>query len=324
MLKPNRSIFSSISQAIRILLQKVLRETYGHSLTIHLFGVASIGLLFSCVLYFFAPLLEDDYHVYERFLPWFKLLDYSSYDSFVVDHFIVFLSISVPSIWLLLLNVAYSNIQSPLACALYALRVTSCLTVSFSLTVILTDFLSRRVAIAIIALSYGLLGLMYAWTVPIWRWYVNDARRKGLVTFLPKSLQHTLLRMTLFEWLTDTTFMDTIKPYLPFLLPLSRTEQNRLLEQMTHETQIMMQRQGLIGFLPSNIQKALLPATDLGECESEVNALELESKDKSFKLPRSASAGFRFYQTECVLDSASITTSSKDVFNDIISSRLIR
>ncbi|RLN20131.1 hypothetical protein BBJ28_00011501, partial [Nothophytophthora sp. Chile5] len=92
--RPHRPLWSRV-------LDRLLRETYGHPLSVELLAVGAVALLLSFLLYFLAPWLDDDAHRYlRRFLPWTQYLDWSSWDSFVVDHAVVFLAIAPPVIWL--------------------------------------------------------------------------------------------------------------------------------------------------------------------------------------------------------------------------------
>lgn len=317
------------ARVYRRLLDRFLRETYGHALSVQALAAASTALLLSCVLYFLSPLLEDDYHVYQRYLPWVYYLDYSKYNSFVVDHVVVFGAIALPMGWLLLVNVAHSGVASRLELALLLLRVACCFTVCASLTVILAEFLSRRVMIALLALAYGALGLAYSWSVPLWRWYLDDASKKGLVAFLPASLQQLLLRTSLLEWLTDASMAEKVQPFLPFLLPLSRAEQTRLLERMPVESQLTLTRPGLLPLLPETVQRVLLP-TAPDDSDSEGDSDELRQlaltgttnsataavvEDKQARLS-TAGAGFDFQV-------ATTTAQSSDqVLADIVSTRV--
>lgn len=320
------------SRMFQRLLDKFLRETYGHVVSVQLLAAASTALLLSCALYFLSPLLEDDYHMYERYVPWVYYLDYSKYNSFIVDHVVVFLAISLPMGWLLLVNVTYSGVATRLDLALLLLRVACCLTVCASLTVILTEFLSRRVMIALLSLAYGALGLVYAWSVPLWRWYLDDASTKGLIAFLPASVQELLLRTSLLEWLTDTTLTERVQPFLPFLLPLSRAEQNRLLERMPVEQQLTLTRPGLLPFLPETVQRALLPTAPANDEASAEQQLVVANADFSSRasvttvtkreLPPTADAGFGFHRPDVVNSSALAKQSSEEVLADIISTRV--
>lgn len=330
-------------------LDRLLRETYGHELSVQLLALAAVALLASAALYFAAPLLEDDYHLYQRYLPWARLLDWSHYDSFVIDHAVVFATIALPVGWLLTFHVAYSSIASRVEVALLALRVASCLTVSAALTVLLTEFFSRRAMLAILALAYGSLGILYSWSVPLWRWYMTEARARGLVAFLPEALQQLLLHTSLLEWLTDTSFSDKMRPFLPFLLPLSRGEQLALLEQMPVETQRTMTRPGfLLPMLPGAVQRALLPAADSDnedEGEDKRSSLLLMPEmnrasdgDSSSVAPTSSSGsdvdaatentalstGFDFHRPE-VRESVLAPRKTPDqIMNDIVTARIWR
>jgi hypothetical protein len=316
---------------LRAKLSAALRQSYGHAVSVNLAAAASVALLLSAALFFLSPILEDDYHIYRQYLPWVYYLDYSHYDSFVVDHAVVFLALSLPMGWLFLVNIAHSSLATRHDAALLLLRVVCCATVCFSLTVILTEFLSRRVMIALMTLAYGSLGLVYAWSVPVWRWYLDEASAKGLVAFMPASLQTLLLRTSLLEWLTDTSFMDKMRPFLPFLLPLSKAEQNRVLEQLPVETQIMMTRPGMVTFLPPTVQKLLLPSPPDGDATALVSLGRDSDDGKSHgvlttmtttTIPASATAGFDFEETNAA---ASLSGHVHDaVVGDIVSKRVLR
>ncbi|GLD93468.1 hypothetical protein PINS_up002060 [Pythium insidiosum] len=332
-------------QMLRAALDSLLRRSFAHTISVHVLAAASIALLLSVALYFLSPILEDDYHIYRQYLPWIYYLDWSQYDSFIVDHLVVFLSISLPMGWLFLFNVTYSGVSTRLDIALLVLRVVCCATVCFSLTVILTEFLSRRVMIAIISLAYGTLGLLYSWSVPAWRWYMEEASAKGLVTLLPESVQHLLLRTTLLEWLTDTTFMDKLRPFLPFLLPLSKAEQNRVLEQLPVETQLMLTRPGMVTLLPDGVQRVLLPASttgdDDGSAVQDLVARELTASTQdedgdagkeakvseltmsALQSAPNASAGFDFHHVSST-DPSTAREGSEDVVSEIMTTRLMR
>lgn len=312
----------------RRLLDRFLRTTYAHVVSVELLAWGSVGLLLSCVLYFLSPLLDDDYHFYQRYLPWVYYLDWGQYDSFIVDHVVVFLAISLPMGWLLLFHVAYSGFSSRMDLALLVLRIACCLTVSFSLTVILTDFLSRRVMIACISLGYGSCGLVYSWSVPVWRWYLDEASSKGLVTLLPESVQEMLLNTSLIEWLSDTSFTDQFQQYLPFLLPLSKAEQLRLLEQLPKESQEVMTRPGLMPLLPTSVQTLLRPTEEADEDandDAQKTITEFKSEPivpiKPLALPSTATAGFDLHRPEVRNRGLSLQT-PEAVLNDIITQRI--
>lgn len=321
------------------LIDTFLRETYGHAVSVQVLAVASTALLLSCALYFLSPLLEDDFHIYQKYLPWVYYLDYGKYNSFIVDHVVVFLAISLPMTWLLLFNIAHSGVANRLELALLLLRIACCLTVCVSLTVILTEFLSRRVMIALLSLAYGALGLVYSWSVPVWRWYLDEASTKGLIAFMPASVQQLLLRTSLLEWLTDTSLSEKMKPFLPFLLPLSHAEQNRLLERMPVENQVMLTRPGLMPFLPESLQKALLPTAspkkELNNTQLALHTGSLESSSgsvvdqamltvKKLDLPPTADAGFAFHLPDVTAANALTAQSSEEVLADIISTRVMK
>ncbi|KAG7380263.1 hypothetical protein PHYPSEUDO_007573 [Phytophthora pseudosyringae] len=317
-------------------LDHVLRRSFGHPLSVQLLALSSLGLLLSVLLFSLAPWLDDDAHRYLRqLLPSFNV----QFDSFAVDHLVVFGAISPPLTWLLLVHVAYSQVNSRVEVALLLLRVASCLTVTSALTVLLTEFLSRRAMLALVALAYASLGLLYSWSVPIWKWYQEEMRTKGLLGFLPESVRELLLQTSLLEWLTDTSFSDKIAPFLPFLLPLTREEQRRLMEQMPPESQVMLTKPGLLPLLPDSVQSALLPGEDSDQEESNSEEAEVESEgtlavrdteeireirmgqSKLLTRTPSTSSGFDFHRPD-VVGTVRTPPSREQVLNEIVTSRM--
>lgn len=322
-------------------LDHVLRHSFGHPVSVQLLALSSVGLLLSFLLLALAPWLDDGSR--QRYLRHLMPSISVEFDSFAVDHLVVFVAISPPVIWLLLVHLAYSQVSSRVEVALLFLRVASCLTVSFALTVLLTEFLSRRAMLALVTLAYASLGLVYSWSVPIWKWYQEEARTKGLIGFLPQSMQELLLQTSLLEWLTDTSFSDKMAPFLPFLLPLTRAEQMRLMEQMPPESQVMMTKPGLLPLLPDSVQKVLLPAEDSDsdqeegaederkmatlerslavreqtEAEAEIRA----EQRKLLTLTPSTTAGFDFHRPD-VVGTVRSPPSREQVLNEIVTSRV--
>ncbi|CAH0475485.1 unnamed protein product [Peronospora belbahrii] len=308
---------SSSSRSLYITVLE--RCSLNHPLSIQLFALCSLVPLVCVLLFSLAPWFDDESlrHVSE-----FQDSIAIESNSFTVDHFVVFIAILPPTIWLLLVHIAYSELNF----ALQFLRVTNCLTVSFALTVLLAEFLSSRAMIALLALMYALLGLMYSWCVPIWRWYQEEARRKGLVGFLPQFMQKLLLQTSLLEWLTDTSLSDKLAPVLPFLLPLTRAEQMRLMEQMSPESQVMMTKPGLMPLLPDLVQKVLLPVQDSDSDGSshkkgeEVNAsASTMEQNQVLTSPISTTAGFDFHRPD-VVGSVRTLPSREQVLNEIMTS----
>ncbi|ETL86018.1 hypothetical protein L917_14518, partial [Phytophthora nicotianae] len=318
-------------------LDHVLRHSFGHPLSVQLLALSSLVLLLSVLLFSLDPWLDDDSHQYlRRFVPSINV----EFDSFAVDHLVVFGAISPPLAWLLLVHVAYSQIDSRVEAALLLLRVASCLTVTFALTVLLTEFLSRRATLALVALAYASLGLLYSWSVPVWKWYQEEMRTRGLVGFLPESLQELLLQTSLLEWLTDTSFSDKVAPFLPFLLPLTRAEQMKLLEQMPPESQVMMTKPGLLPLLPDSVQNVLLPAED--SSDEDVEKLEPQASEGTLvvheteeirdirmqqrqlltlKPSTTTMSGFDFHRPE-VVGTVRTSPSREQVLNEIMASRM--
>ncbi|KAE8974033.1 hypothetical protein PR001_g25649 [Phytophthora rubi] len=322
-------------------LDHVLRRSFGHPVSVQLLALSSVGLLLSFLLLALAPWLDDGSQ--QRYLRHLMPSISVEFDSFAVDHLVVFVAISPPVIWLLLVHLAYSQVSSRVEVALLFLRVASCLTVSFALTVLLTEFLSRRAMLALVTLAYASLGLLYSWSVPIWKWYQEEARTKGVIGFLPQSTQELLLQTSLLEWLTDTSFSDKMAPFLPFLLPLTRAEQMSLMEQMPPESQVMMTKPGLLPLLPDSVQKVLLPAEDSDsdqeegaederkmatqertlavreqtEAEAEIRA----EQRKLLTLTPSTTAGFDFHRPD-VVGTVRSPPSREQVLNEIVTSRV--
>ncbi|KAL7684318.1 hypothetical protein Plhal304r1_c036g0110761 [Plasmopara halstedii] len=170
-------------------------------------------------------------------------------------------------LWLLLVHVGYSSIQSQVDVVLLLIRTASCLAMTFAVIVLLNEFFSRRAMIASGAMRYGLLGLVYPWIVPIYKWYRAELCAKDIVTFKPHFMRQLLIKTSLIKRLTDTSFTDKLSPYLPFLSPLSRAEQMKMLKQLPPESQLMMTRAGLYRYC--RVQFRILPKSI--DCDSEVD-----------------------------------------------------
>ncbi|KAG1711337.1 hypothetical protein DVH05_008590 [Phytophthora capsici] len=317
-------------------LDHVLRRSFGHPLCVQLLALSSICLLLIFLLFALAPWWDEDAQIsLRRFLPSMNV----QFDSFAVDHLVVFVAISPPLTWLLLVHVAYSQVASHVEVALLLLRVASCLTVTFALTVLLTEFLSRRAMLALVTLAYASLGLLYSWSVPIWKWYQEEMRTKGLMGFLPESTQELLLQTSLLEWLTDTSFSDKVAPFLPFLLPLTRAEQMRLMEQMPPESQVLLTKPGLLPLLPDSVQNVLLPAEDSdSDQEEKEEAMEVgeralttldtekvreirREQKKLLTLTSPTNSGFDFHRHD-VVGTVRTPSSKEQVLNEIVTSRM--
>ncbi|KAL8007734.1 hypothetical protein Plhal703r1_c03g0016171 [Plasmopara halstedii] len=254
--------------------------------------------------------------------------------SLAADFFVVFVIISPLFLWLLLVHVVYSRMQSQVDVVLLLIRTASCLAMTFAVIVLLNEFFSRRAMIALGVMIYGLLGLLYSWIVPIYKWYHAKLCAKGIVTFLPQFMRELLLKTSLIEWLTDTSFTDKLAPYLPFLLPLSRAEQMKMLEQLPPESQLMMTRPGLLPLLPSSIQKILLPKSI--DCDSEVDGTQIsdmtlvkqESEENckrqmqpSTHLALHSTSGFDFHRPN-VVQTIHGPISRDQVLHDIMTSKM--
>lgn len=236
----------------------LLSVIYSHYFSILVFTAASIIVLtaFTYHAIITSP-WEDQHSLQDAFQSGSQLSDY------LLDHFIVFVALLPPIFWGFLLTFAYSDTKTSLDWTLLILRVTSCACVAISLTVILTEHFSRRSIVAMAVLMYGSTGMLYSWSYLPCKWYILTFSKKGVIGYLPDSLQHILLRCSLMEWLSDRTVFEHMKAFLPFFLPLSENEQKLILRQLPRSTQKIICRPGMINFLPYGVQKALLP--DLNE-----------------------------------------------------------
>ncbi|KDO17463.1 hypothetical protein SPRG_17018 [Saprolegnia parasitica CBS 223.65] len=72
-----------------------------------------------------------------------------------------------------------------------------------------------------------------------------------------------LLQTTLLEWLTDTSFFDSMQKYVPFLMPLSLAEQQRVVRSLPADDQARLLKPGLLHLLPDAVQETLLPESPL-------------------------------------------------------------
>eukprot|EP00644_Phytophthora_capsici_P013413 jgi/Phyca11/507670/fgenesh2_kg.PHYCAscaffold_29_\ len=193
--------------------------------------------------------------------------------------------------------------------------------------------------LALVTLAYASLGLLYSWSVPIWKWYQEEMRTKGLMGFLPESTQELLLQTSLLEWLTDTSFSDKVAPFLPFLLPLTRAEQMRLMEQMPPESQVLLTKPGLLPLLPDSVQNVLLPAEDSdSDQEEKEEAMEVgeralttldtekvreirREQKKLLTLTSPTNSGFDFHRHD-VVGTVRTPSSREQVLNEIVTSRM--
>lgn len=303
----------------------VMRRSMNHVL-VQLVTLISLIILVGVVLFTMDPWMNSDlYHYFALNLPSLSI----QFDSLVVDHLAVFAVISPPFIGLLLVHVTCSHLHSRLEIALLLLRVASCLTIFFAVTVLLNEFLSRRAMLALGIVLYASLGLLYSYMVPIYQWYSKEVYVKGVVTILPSFLQELLLHTSLLEWLTDTTLSDKLAPFLPFLLPLSKAEQMRLMEQLPPKVQLMLTKPGLVSLFPTPVQTLLLPekrghGSDNAEevISNDVTITDQKSHDKNEgegqEVSLVATSGFDFHRPNVV----NTLQSREQTLHDIMTSRL--
>eukprot|EP00953_Heterococcus_sp_UTEX-ZZ885_P040553 20719-Heterococcus_DN1.PRE.1 len=88
----------------------------------------------------------------------------------------------------------------------------------------------------------------------------KGVKQHGIIKLLPPSTQKLLMQTTMIEWLTDTTMMEALKPYLLFCMGPTRQEQALLLRTVPTETRVALTQPGLLHCLPDSVQAMLLPA----------------------------------------------------------------
>ncbi|OQS02842.1 hypothetical protein THRCLA_12217 [Thraustotheca clavata] len=277
-------------------LCSVIVNAYGHALVVKFFAALSLVVLY-------------------LYIQGYELIDFSGYDAVVVDHVLAAVGVSFPIGYVIMLNMYYSESDDSVSIALLLLRVTSCCIIGVAMTIFLAEYFTRRILISLVLMGYGAWGFFYSWSVPVWRWYMYSVCKDGLIVHLPESLQTMLLQTTLLEWLTDTTFFDNMQKYMPFLMPLSPTEQQRVVRSLPPESQEMMLKPGLIHLLPSSFQDALLP-----EKKEEILRLTDTTRSTTLIVPQttpSYSFGFEFETNQIVPQVEDPT-----VMSDLISSRI--
>ncbi|KAH9054366.1 hypothetical protein Ae201684P_018087 [Aphanomyces euteiches] len=259
-------------------------DFYGHNITIKVVTGITLAVLY-------------------LYVSGTQVIDLEQYDPVVVDHAVAAVALSCPVVYAIMLNMYYSDVETTVGLTLLTLRITCCCIVGAAMTVFLAEYFSRRIVLSLVLMGYGGWGFAYAWSVPIWRWYMYDVRQHGLVAYLPATLQDTLLRMTLLEWLTDTSFFDNMRQYFPFFLPLDASEQKRVVESLPSETQAMITKPGLINMLPPSVV----------------------ALDGRRDVQASSTVGFEFQKREALQSTAVVvptTTASNDVITDIINNKI--
>ncbi|CAK4694610.1 hypothetical protein LEN26_009478 [Aphanomyces euteiches] len=285
-------------------------DFYGHNITIKVVTGITLAVLY-------------------LYVSGTQVIDLEQYDPVVVDHAVAAVALSCPVVYAIMLNMYYSDVETTVGLTLLTLRITCCCIVGAAMTVFLAEYFSRRIVLSLVLMGYGGWGFAYAWSVPIWRWYMYDVRQHGLVAYLPATLQDTLLRMTLLEWLTDTSFIDNMRQYFPFFLPLDASEQKRVVESLPSETQAMITKPGLINMLPPSVQEVLLPdptatasSTSSPTPSSSSTVVALDGRRD---LQASSTVGFEFQKREALQSTAVVvptTTASNDVITDIINNKI--
>ncbi|CAM9625610.1 unnamed protein product, partial [Discosporangium mesarthrocarpum] len=94
--------------------------------------------------------------------------------------------------------------------------------------------------------------------------------RRGILTILPRDAVELLTRTSLLDWLTDSGFFDSVKPYLVFLMGLTKDEAQLALRALPPRARMKMMRPGLLHALPIPVQNLLMPgwrplAADMGQ-----------------------------------------------------------
>ena len=89
-------------------------------------------------------------------------------------------------------------------------------------------------------------------------------RRRGLLSFLPRSAQDYLRNRSLYDCLSGESWdWGPLKPYIIFFLGLSEEESVRVLATIPSDARRNMLRPGLVHLLPPSVQQVLQPSPAL-------------------------------------------------------------
>lgn len=160
------------------------------------------------------------------------------------------------------LNVKFSAFKTARDWILFLLRMSNCFVIAAGAVSILTYSMHRRIVVLSVIVSQAIGCLIYSWMAPLYRWYLTDFRRKGLIYYLPRSLQDTLLRSSLLDWLSSSDMYENVSRYFPFLFKLTAQERSQALQQLEPPMRRKLQQKGMVRLFPQSVQRVMLPVQD--------------------------------------------------------------
>ena len=89
---------------------------------------------------------------------------------------------------------------------------------------------------------------------------VQEVRRRGLIAYMPESMNRLLTHTSLHEWMIDPTFMLENRHLLIYFLGLSPEQLDQAIDRLPRRRQEDLRRPGLSWLLPESIQSIILPA----------------------------------------------------------------
>ena len=87
----------------------------------------------------------------------------------------------------------------------------------------------------------------------------QEVRRRGLVAYLPESMNRLLTQTSLHEWMMDPTFMMETRHLMIYFLGLSPQQLDQTIDRLPPRRRESLRRPGLSWLLPESIQTILLP-----------------------------------------------------------------
>jgi hypothetical protein len=145
-------------------------------------------------------------------------------------------------------------------------KIASALVFSSAVVNIVVQAISRMTMLSIIAIYVSVAGLCYSHGVELWLGLAKEQRAGGLVRFLDKATQKTLLQDSWMDFWTDPNVGDTVSYYVnltvPFFFDLTREETAQAISRMPEDYRKKMFRRGLVYSMPDWVQTLLLPAKE--------------------------------------------------------------
>ena len=232
-----------------------------NELTIRLVSLSCMGLMIGSIVYLSTPPSVMDRFVVDGM--WLTRAVHDDDSNIAIVDFLLAMLLLNP-LWLsiLITNASLSSYKTTTAWMLLLLRMSCCVTIAVCSVGTITYTTSRRTKVLSLLIVHSVGCLIYSWLVPCIRWYVMKFRNQGLVHYLPSSMQRTLLRESLLDWLSSSAFYDKIMRYYPFLFQLNSEERTRALRQVSPAERRALQRRGIVHLLPGSIQQAMLPVNE--------------------------------------------------------------